>query len=296
MLASGFVECKLDYLEPKIAVDDWLPEIKVSAGEHHARIRFYPYGIERGNGEYVSLFMLIEDDPRINVIFEVFLTDKHGAPSSQHAKRSMEVICEIRGTRVMGWPRFIKRSDLESSHVIDGVATFVCGLVILRNDDNNRPAAAAAAATAVPPSNLAAQLADMVDCADGSDVSFSVGAETLHAHRAVLAARSPVFRAELLGSMVEARMPCITLHDIEPAMFRALLHFVYTDALPPGASSPSTTAVKFFQGLLAAADRYALDRLKLMCAQKLWEIMSAETVAATLACAEMHSCAEITKL
>ncbi|KAF2920485.1 hypothetical protein DAI22_08g212400 [Oryza sativa Japonica Group] len=240
MLASGFVECKLDYLESeKIAIDDSLPETKVSAGEHHARIRLYPRGIEGGHGEHVSIFMFIDDvdddDPRIDAaVFEVFLTDKHGAPSPQHARRSTEV--------------------------------------------------------AVPPPNLGGHLAAMVGSADGSDVSFSVGGETLiRAHRAVLAARSPVFSAELLGSMAEGTMPCVTLHDIEPATFRALLHFVYTDALPPrDILSPS-----FFKKLFAAADRFALDRLKLMCAQKLWESVTVETVAETLACAEMHSCPEL---
>uniref|UniRef100_A0A0E0IEJ7 BTB domain-containing protein n=1 Tax=Oryza nivara TaxID=4536 RepID=A0A0E0IEJ7_ORYNI len=244
MLASGFVECKLDYLESeKIAIDDSLPETKVSAGEHHARIRLYPRGIEGGHGEHVSIFMFIDDvdddDPRIDAaVFEVFLTDKHGAPSPQHARRSTEA----GGTRVMGWHRFIRRGDLESSHVVDGVATFVCGLVVLRDDDGDdrrrwRPC------IAVPPPNLAAHLAGMVGCPDGSDVSFSVGGETLiHAHRAVLAARSPVFRAELLGSMAEATMPCVTLHDIEPATFRALLHLVYTDALPASSTSSSTAA------------------------------------------------------
>ncbi|EAZ07631.1 hypothetical protein OsI_29882 [Oryza sativa Indica Group] len=184
--------------------------------------------------------------------------------------------------RFVGWYRFVKRSAVDSLHAIDGVVTFVFGLVILR-DDRHHP-------IAVPPPNLGGHLAAMVGSADGSDVSFSVGGETLiRAHRAVLAARSPVFMAELLGSMAEGTMPCVTLHDIEPATFRALLHFVYTDALPPrDILSPS-----FFKKLFAAADRFALDRLKLMCAQKLWESVTVETVAETLACAEMHSCPEL---
>jgi len=123
-------------------------------------------------------------------------------------------------------------------------------------------------------------------------VSFVVAGETFRAHRAVLAARSPVFRVELHGSMAEAATPSITQQDITPATFRAMLRFMYTDAFPGDdelGESPSETG----QHLLAAADRYALERLKLMCAQKLWENGSAETVVDALACADMYSCPEL---
>jgi speckle-type POZ protein len=44
-------------------------------------------------------------------------------------------------------------------------------------------------------------LGALLDSTDGTDVSFVVAGETFDAHGAVLAARSPVFKAELLGSM-----------------------------------------------------------------------------------------------
>uniref|UniRef100_A0A0A9FQR7 BTB domain-containing protein n=1 Tax=Arundo donax TaxID=35708 RepID=A0A0A9FQR7_ARUDO len=144
----------------------------------------------------------------------------------------------------------------------------------------------------VPPSDIRKHLGTLLDSTDGKDVSFIIDSETFHAHRAMLAARSPVFRAELLGSMAEATMSSITLHGIAPATFRVMLQFIYTDALPRDnklGDSPS----EMMQHLLAAADRYALDGLKLMCARKLWEGVSVDTVASTLACAEMYNCLEL---
>ena len=48
-----------------------------------------------------------------------------------------------------------------------------------------------------------------------------------------------------------------------------------------------------FQDLLAAADQYALDQLKIICAQKLWQKVSVETVATILAWAENYNCQEL---
>uniref|UniRef100_A0A0E0QL76 BTB domain-containing protein n=1 Tax=Oryza rufipogon TaxID=4529 RepID=A0A0E0QL76_ORYRU len=302
MLASGFVECKLDYLESeKIAIDDSLPETKVSAGEHHARIRLYPRGIEGGHGEHVSIFMFIDDvdddDPRIDAaVFEVFLTDKHGAPSPQHARRSTEV-GRRRGRRharhgvaplhQAGRPRVVPRGRRRGDVRVRP----------RRPARRRRRRSPAVAAPCRPPTWPRISPA-WLGCPDGSDVSFSVGGETLiHAHRAVLAARSPVFRAELLGSMAEATMPCVTLHDIEPATFRALLHLVYTDALPASSTSSSTAAaaVECIDFLMKDSNfkKAAVTDDYLHLYAELPESVSVETVAITLACNKMHNYTEL---
>jgi speckle-type POZ protein len=179
----------------------------------------------------------------------------------------------------------------------------------------------------VPSSDIGTHLGRLLDHTDGTDVSFIVDGENFPAHRAVLAARSPVFKAMLFGSMAEAAMSSITLHDIAPATFKAMLCFIYTDELPakdkpedssvpitlhdiapatfkamlgfiytdelPDKDKPEHSSVQMFQNLLGAADRYALDRLKFMCAQKLWEKMSVHTVATILACVETYNCHEL---
>ena len=147
-------------------------------------------------------------------------------------------------------------------------------------------------------SGLRNHLGGLLERADEtSDVSFSVGGETFPAHRAVLAARSPVFKAELFGSMAEAKMAFIKLEEIEPDTFRFLLRYVYTDALPgdEDLTGCSASVIEVFENLLAAADRYDVGGLKLACAQRLCEGLSVDTVVTTLVCAEMHGCPGLKK-
>ena len=93
--------------------------------------------------------------------------------------------------------------------------------------------------------------------------------------------------------MADAKMPFITMHDISAATFKAMLRFMYTDALPADDELGDCPLIEVFQDLLAMADRYALDRLKLICARKLWENMATDNVGSTLACAETYNCPEL---
>ncbi|CAL5005197.1 unnamed protein product [Urochloa decumbens] len=282
MLDSGFTEFKLDLEATKdLAVGDSILSDEFSAGGHIWRVNCYPHG---DDGVYLELYLrLVSKSRNVKAIFEAFLMDRDGAPSSSHSQRSSVHVYPPPDGSGWGFPRFVRRSDLEP-----GNATFIVGVVVLRDEKNP---------IAVPSSDIVGHLSRLLDGADGSDLSFAVGGETFHAHRVVLAARSPVFKAQLLGSMAEATMRCITLHEIKPATFQILLRFIYTDALPGdeelAIESSSTAAIEVFQDLVAAADMYQLERMKLVCAQKLWESISPENVATILGCAETHSCPEL---
>ena len=67
---------------------------------------------------------------------------------------------------------------------------------------------------------------------------------------------------------------------------------MYTDALPSNVELGDPLAEMMIH-LLVAADRFALDRLKVICELKLCENVSAETAASILVCAETYGCPEL---
>ncbi|XP_024011652.1 BTB/POZ and MATH domain-containing protein 1 isoform X2 [Eutrema salsugineum] len=79
---------------------------------------------------------------------------------------------------------------------------------------------------------------------------------------------------------------------------KVLLHFIYWDELPDmqelmGGVDSQSASTLVAQHLLAAADRYALERLKAICESKLCEGIATKTVATTLALAEQHHCFQL---
>ncbi|WVZ50331.1 hypothetical protein U9M48_001591 [Paspalum notatum var. saurae] len=74
---------------------------------------------------------------------------------------------------------------------------------------------------------------------------------------------------------------------MDPRAFGAMLHFIYTDSLPH-MEEGSRRAMAHH--LLVAADRYRLERLKVICEDVLRDFIDTDTAATTLALAEQHGC------
>ena len=146
----------------------------------------------------------------------------------------------------------------------------------------------------VPPSNMCRDLGGLLKSMDGADMTFNVGGEKVLAHRSVLAARSSVFKAELLGAMEESYGSTIVIRDMEADVFESLLHFIYTDSLPDlqmaSNQGEAHLDVMMASHLLVAADRYNIERLKLICKHKLCSHIDANMAATSLVLAEQHCC------
>jgi speckle-type POZ protein len=145
----------------------------------------------------------------------------------------------------------------------------------------------------MPPSarGLNKHLGELLQSETGADVTFTVFGESFAAHKVVLAARSPIFMAEFFGGMMEETCKLVEMKEMAASVFRAMLQFVYTDTAPE--LDKKETALAMASPLLEAADRYALDGLKLVCERRLAFDIDATTAAATLALAEKHGCSQL---
>jgi len=81
-------------------------------------------------------------------------------------------------------------------------------------------------AVPVPTSDIGKQYGQLLESKKGTDVTFEVDGEIFAAHKLVLAARSPVFRAQLFGPMKEKNMQGIKVDDMEAPVFKVLVPFI----------------------------------------------------------------------
>ncbi|GJM97725.1 hypothetical protein PR202_ga14674 [Eleusine coracana subsp. coracana] len=188
-----------------------------------------------------------------------------------------------------GWTVLCNRSALEASGAVkEDSFTVECTITVITEVADNTAPNNDVHVLLPSSSGLHHHLGQLLQNGTGADVSFVVSGESFSAHKAILASRSPVFMAQFFGRMKEDRLERIEIKDMEPAVFRAMLHFIYTDSAPELADQHDCTVVA--QHLLAAADRYGLDKLKLVCEYKLLDGISVSTAATTLALAEQHNC------
>ncbi|KAK3131049.1 hypothetical protein QOZ80_6BG0501360 [Eleusine coracana subsp. coracana] len=201
--------------------------------------------------------------------------------------------CEIKefyrsGSSIYIW--LIKSRDVPASeYLIDDSLTVECAITVLKDLKHITIPSQEEEPLPMPPSDMHKHFGDLLQSQTGADVTFTVSGESFAAHKLVLAARSPVFMAEFFGNMEEMSSKCVQIEDMEAAVFKAMLHFIYTDTAPELDEDPEAAAT-LAQHLLAAADRYGLDRLKLICECKLSGFIDVETAATTLALAEQHNC------
>ncbi|GJN24460.1 hypothetical protein PR202_gb12200 [Eleusine coracana subsp. coracana] len=140
-------------------------------------------------------------------------------------------------------------------------------------------------------SELYADLGRLLETKQGADVRFEVGGKAFAAHKLVLAARSPLYKAAFFGPRCEtATHSRIRIPDMDPRTFEAVLHYMYTDTLPEMEHDEEGVLAL---DLLVAADKYSLEGLKSMTEDELCGYVNASRVFKMLAVAERYQCPKL---
>ncbi|KAL9351744.1 hypothetical protein Peur_054424 [Populus x canadensis] len=278
-----------------------IPSDVFNVGGYDWGVYFYPDGKNpEDSSMYVSVFIaLASEGTDVRALFELTLVDQSGKGKHKvhsHFDRALEsgpYSLKYRGS-MWGYKRFFRRTTLETSDYLkDDCLIMNCTVGVVRTHLEGPKQYS----ISVPPSDMGQGLKELLESEAGCDIAFQVGDETFKAHKLILAARSPVFRAQFFGLVGDPKMDKVAVKDVDPLIFKAMLLFIYTDKLPDvheiTGSTSMCTSTNMVQHLLAVSDLYNLDRLKLLCESKLCEELSAETVATTLALAEQHQCTQL---
>ncbi|XP_020083324.1 BTB/POZ and MATH domain-containing protein 1-like isoform X3 [Ananas comosus] len=280
-----------------IGVGEPIASAVFTVGGYDWAIEYYPDGCKADDADYISFFLALQSyHTDVQIYWAIKLLDPAEMPPSAVPVGGSLYTFDSSG-RNWGYGRFFKRAELEESRYLkDDCFAVMCTIHIKMSRVERVPYAHPSAAAAAPPIELHDHLGRLLERGEGADVTFEVGGETFAAHRCVLAARSPVFSAQFFGPLSEKSTQCVKIEDMEAAAFRALLHFIYRDSLPEDGEEPKKASTAMAQHLLAAADRYGLERLKLICEDRLCNSIDADTAATSLALAEQHGCLRLKKV
>ncbi|KAK1318046.1 BTB/POZ and MATH domain-containing protein 2 [Acorus calamus] len=217
-------------LSKGLGVGKYIASDTFEVGGYGWAIYFYPDGKSpEDNAAYVSLFIaLASEGTDVRALFELTLLDQSGRERHKvhsHFGRPLEsgpYTLKYRGS-MWGYKRFFKRSALETSDYLkDDCLSIHCSVGVVKSHTEGPKIYS----ITLPPSNIGLQFGQLLESGKGTDVIFMVDDETFPAHKLVLAARSPVFRAQLFGPMKDRNSQSIKVEDMEAPVFKGFLNFI----------------------------------------------------------------------
>ncbi|XP_039827220.1 BTB/POZ and MATH domain-containing protein 1-like [Panicum virgatum] len=292
--ASGSHVLRIEgYSRTKAAVPNgkYVESSPFRAAGHTWTIKYYPNGNNSRAAGCISLFLVLKDPVADHLMVQFWFSFLDQVDQQTPAYLGTIPPSKFKADDSWGHNDFIRSENLElSGYLKDDSFTVRCDMIVageIRTEGTGP-------SVVVPPSDCLQHLGALLLSGQGADVQFLVGGKTFSAHRCVLAARSRVFNAQLFGAMREGTAwedSVIQIDDMAPQVFENLLHFVYTDSLlEMEGLGEAAAAAAMAQHLLEAADRYDMQRLKLVCEDRLCRHIDVSTVATTLALAEQHHC------
>ena len=261
------------------------PTINVPGQNVSWYLRLYPNGENDESKDCIGLYLKLKTSDevvKVKVTFTVFLDKNEIASRVCNVSFTPKVTLENsiapnavrRVSDEWGYAAFLKRSSLKFKNTPKGKKkTKLNTLKICCKIEQTTK------------SQLLIDLNDMIENGTFSDIEVVVGGQVFKTHKAILALRSPVFKAMLELDIAEKNNNIIIIEDIKPDVFKELLTYIYTERVPNmSAMAPD---------LFFAADKYDLAKLKEMCVFEMTNTLHVDNVCDRLILADLHNCQDL---
>lgn len=245
-------------------------------------LRVNPKGLDEESKDYLSLYLLLVSCNKSEVRAKFKFSILNAKREETKAMESQRAYRFVQG-KDWGFKKFIRRDFLldEANGLLpDDKLTIFCEVSVVA-DSVNISGQSNAVLFKVPECRLPDDLGGLFENQKFSDVTLTVCGREFQAHKAILAARSPVFSAMFEHEMEERKQNRVDITDVDHEVLREMLRFIYT--------GKAANLDKMADDLLAAADKYALERLKVMCEESLCTGLNVDNAAETLILADLHS-------
>jgi speckle-type POZ protein len=197
-------------------------------------VQYNPNGWKSEDKEY---YLVLADTvaEAVKTQANISLLDQDGelVPAYSHTIN----IGHMTDNKCVGFGRFIKRQVLEKSeHLKDDSFTVRLKVTVMMQAIMEQTPL-----VVVPPCDMHRHFGDLLSSKEGADVKFRVRRTTFHAHRSVLAARSPVLKKGLLGPMKALFVWPLPRRECSP---------IHRDTPPGGSMLPPQKSRRSFNPLL----------------------------------------------
>ncbi|XP_030262235.1 speckle-type POZ protein isoform X3 [Sparus aurata] len=211
-------------------------------------LRVNPKGLDEESKDYLSLYLLLVSCPKSEVRAKFKFSILNAKGEETKAMESQRAYRFVQG-KDWGFKKFIRRDFLleEANGLLpDDKLTLFCEVSVVQ-DSVNISGQNTMNMVKVPDCRLAEELGDLWENSRFTDCSLCVAGQKFQAHKAILAARSPVFSAMFEHEMEESKKNRVEINDVEPDVFKEMMCFIYTGKAP--------NLDKMADDLLAAADK-----------------------------------------
>ena len=250
------------------------------------------YNSENDSAESrISVFLYLDSSSHHNTAFarpKLFIIDKdqnrsYGKLGSVH---EYTVSPEYGYQHPRGWTEFIKRGQLFNDKFLpNDKLTLCCEVSFFRVGEDLMDKIgdrydSFLMQPNVPKYDLSEDLKLLLENEQLADLVLSANGKEYQVHKAILAARSPVFAAMFQHNMKENENSRIDITDVEETIVPEMLRYIYTGTCE--------NLKDLADSLMIVADKYDLAGLKTMCENALIENLSVENATHTLVLADLH--------